>query len=76
LTIRENSKDILVGIPDKTTLKVHSSALEIKMGITTIKCNALDNKVRGATNIRTIRETTLKSVKGLVVINRIFKEAL
>jgi hypothetical protein len=42
---------------------------------TTIKHNALDNKVRGATNTRTSRETTLKPVKGLVGNNRIVKEA-
>jgi hypothetical protein len=65
----------LAGIPVRTTPRVPSSAPEIRVGTTTTKCSALDNKVRGATNIRTNRETTLRSVKGLVVNNRIVKEA-
>jgi hypothetical protein len=44
------------------------------VGTTTIKCNALDNKVREATNIKTNRGTTLRPVKGLVVISKIAKE--
>jgi hypothetical protein len=42
---------------------------------TTTKYNALDNRVRGTTNIRTNRGTALRPVKGLVVNNRIVKEA-
>jgi hypothetical protein len=75
MIIRENFKGSLAGIPVKTTLKVLSSASEIRVGTTTTKYNALDNKVRGATNIRTIRGTTLRLVKGLTVISRIVKEA-
>jgi hypothetical protein len=75
LIIRENSKGSLAGIPVKTTPKVLSSAPEIRVGTTTTKYNALDNKVRRATNIRTSRGTTLRPVKGLVVISRIIKEA-
>jgi hypothetical protein len=75
LIIRENSKDSLAGIPDKATLKVLSSALEIRVGTIITKYDALDNKVRGATNIRTSRGTTIRPVKGLVVISRIVKEA-
>jgi hypothetical protein len=41
---------------------------------TTIKHNALDNKVRGAINTRTSREAALKQVKGLVGNNIIVKE--
>ena len=36
------------GIPDKTTPKVLNFALEIRVGITIIKCNALDSKARKA----------------------------
>jgi hypothetical protein len=72
---RESSKGRPGGIPVRTTPKVLSSALEIRVGTTTIKHNALDNKVRGANNIRTNRGTTLRLVKGLVVNSRIVKEA-
>jgi hypothetical protein len=75
LIIRESSKGNPVGIPVRTTPKVLSSALEIKVGTTTTKYNALDNKVRRATNIKTSRGTTLRPVKGLVGTNRIVKEA-
>jgi hypothetical protein len=75
LIIRESSKGSPIGIPIKTTPKVLSSALEIRVGTRTTKYNALDNKVRGATNIRTNRGITLRPVKGLVVNNRIVKEA-
>jgi hypothetical protein len=72
---RESSKGRPAGIPARTTPKVLSSAPKIRVGTTTIKHNALDNKVRGATNIRTSREIALRPVKGLVVNNRIIKEA-
>jgi hypothetical protein len=75
LIIRGNSKDSPAETLDKTTLKVLSFALEIRVGTTTIKCNAVDNKVREATNIRTSRGTALRPAKGLVVISKIVKEA-
>jgi hypothetical protein len=73
--IRESTKGKPAGIPVRTTPKVLSSTLEIRVGTTTTKHNALDNKVRGASNTRTNRETALKSVKGLVGNNRTVKEA-
>jgi hypothetical protein len=75
LITRESSKGRSAGIPVKTTPKVLSSAPEIRVGTSTTKYNALDNKVRGATNIRTNRGTTLRPVKGLVVNSRIIMEA-
>jgi hypothetical protein len=72
---RESTKGKPVGIPIKTTPKVLSSAPKIRVGTTTIKHNALDNKVRGAINTRTNREGALRLVKGLVGNNRIVKEA-
>jgi hypothetical protein len=74
--IRESSKGRPAGIPVRTTPKVLSSAPEIRVVTTTIKYNALDNKVRGATNIRTNRGIVLRPVKGLVDNNRIVKEEL
>jgi hypothetical protein len=73
LITRESSKSRPLGIPVRT--KVLSFALEIRVGTTTTKYNTLDNKVRGATNIRTNRGTTLRPVKGPVVNDRIVKEA-
>jgi hypothetical protein len=75
LITRESSKGGPAGIPVGTTLKVLSFAPEIRVGTTTTKYNALGNKVRGATNIRTNRGTTLRPVKGLVVNSGIVKEA-
>jgi hypothetical protein len=75
LIIRESSKGRPSGIPVRTTPKALSSAPEIRVGTTTTKYNALDNKVRGATNIKTNKGTTLRPVKGLVVNSRIVKEA-
>jgi hypothetical protein len=72
---RESTKGRPAGIPIRTTPKVLSSAPEIRVGTTTIKHNALDNKVRGATNIITNRRAALRPVKGLVGNNRIIKEA-
>jgi hypothetical protein len=72
---RESSKGRPAGISVRTTPKVLSSALEIRVGTSTTKYNALDNKVRGATNIRTNKGAALRPVKGLVVNNRIIKEA-
>jgi hypothetical protein len=62
LVIRESSKGSPTGIPIRTTLKVLSSVPKIRVGTTTTKYNALDNNVRGATNIRTNRGTTLRLV--------------
>jgi hypothetical protein len=72
---RGSTKGRSAGIPVKTTPKVLSSCPENRVGITTIKHSALDNKVREATNTRTNREATLRPVKGLVVNSRIVKEA-
>jgi hypothetical protein len=73
---RENFKDSLAGtLVHITTLKVLSFALEIRVEIIIIKCNALDSKDREATNTRTNRGTVLRPVKGLVVTRRIVKEA-
>jgi len=74
-TTKGNTKGRPADAPGKTTPKVLSSAPEIKVGTTTTKYNALDNKVRGATNIRTSRGIALRPIKGLVVNNRIAKEA-
>jgi hypothetical protein len=73
--IRESSKGRRAGIPITTTPKVLSSALKIRVGTTTIKYNAFENKVRGAINIKTNRGTALRPVKGLVDNSRIVKEA-
>jgi hypothetical protein len=72
---RESTKDRPAEIPVKTTPKVLSSAPDIRVGTITIKHNALDNKVREATNTGTNREETLRPIKSLVVSNRIIKEA-
>jgi hypothetical protein len=74
LIIRESCKGRPAGIPVRTTPKVLSSAPEIRVGTTTIKHNAPDNKDRGATNIITNRGTTLRPIKGLVVNNKIVKK--
>jgi hypothetical protein len=75
--IRRNSRDSLAGtLIHITTLKFLSFALEIRVEIIIIKCNALDNKDRKVTNTRTNRRTILRSVKYLVVTSRIVKEAL
>jgi hypothetical protein len=76
-TISWNSRDSLAEtLVCITTLKVLSFALEIRVEIIIIKCNALDNKVKEATITRTNRWTALRPVKDLVVTNIIIKEAL
>jgi hypothetical protein len=60
--------------PARTTLKVCSSALEIRMEII-IKCNALDNKARGTIKVRTSRGTNLRPTRCLVGVQRIVKVA-
>ena len=72
LTIKENFKVSPAGIPARTTLKVRSSALEIRVEII-IKCNALDSKARGTIKAKTGKGATLRPTKGLVGIHRIIK---
>jgi hypothetical protein len=59
----------------KTTPKALSSAPETRVGTTTIKHRALDNKARGIINNRTSREAILRPAKGLVGNSRIIREA-
>jgi hypothetical protein len=68
-----NSKDSPARTLDRTTRKVLSFALKIRVEIVIIKYNTLDNKDRETT--KTIRRTTLRPVIGLVGTNRIIKEA-
>jgi hypothetical protein len=70
LTTKGNSKVSIAGTPARTTLKVLSSALEIRVEII-IKCNALDNKAREAIKVRTSRGTALRPTKGLVGVHRL-----
>ena len=74
LTTKENFKVSPAGTPAQTTLKVRSSALEIRVEIT-IKCNALDIKARGTIKARTSKGATLRPTRGLVGIHRIVKVA-
>jgi hypothetical protein len=75
LTIKGSSKVSPAGTPSQTTLKVRSSALEIKVKII-IKYNALDNKAREIIRVRFNKGTTLRPTRGLVVVHRIVKVAL
>jgi hypothetical protein len=61
LITRESSKGRPAGIPVRTTPKVLSSTPETREGTTIIKHNALDNKVRGATNIRTSKRNNTQT---------------
>jgi hypothetical protein len=74
LTIKGNFKVSLAGTPARTTLKVRSSALEIKAE-TIIKCNALDSKAREIIRVRTNKGATLRPTRGLVGVHRIVKVA-
>ena len=74
LTIKENFKVSQAGTPAQTTLKVHSSALEIKAE-TIIRCNALDSKAREIIKVRTSKGATLRPTRGLVGVHRIVKVA-
>jgi hypothetical protein len=74
LTIKGSFKVSPAGTPGQTTLKVRSSALEIKAEII-IKCNALDSKAREIIRVRTNKEVTLRPTRGLVGIPRIVKVA-
>jgi hypothetical protein len=69
LTTKENSKISLAGTPARTTLKVHSSALEIKAE-TIIKCNALDSKAREIIGVRTSKGATPRPTRGLVGVHK------
>jgi hypothetical protein len=74
LTTKGSSKVSPAGTPARTTLKVCSFALEIRVEII-IKCNALDSKAREIIKVRTSRGTTLKPTRGLVGVHRIIKVA-
>ena len=74
LTTKENSKVDQAGTPARTTLKVRSSALEIRVEII-IKCNALDSKTREIIKARINKGATLRPTRGLVGIHRIVKVA-
>ena len=74
LTTKENFKVSLAGTPVRTTLKVRSSALEIKAE-TIIKCNALDSKAREIIRVRTSKGATPRPTRGLVEIHRTVKVA-
>jgi hypothetical protein len=74
LTIKGSFKVSPVGTPARTTLKVHSSALEIRVE-TIIKCNTLDSKARGTIKARTSKGTTLRPTRGLVGVHKIVKVA-
>jgi hypothetical protein len=74
LTTKGNFKVSQAGTLAQTTLKVRSSALEIKAKII-IKCNTLDNKAREIIRVRTNKGATLRPTRGLVGIPRIVKVA-
>jgi hypothetical protein len=74
LTTKESFKVSLAGTHARTTRKVLSFALEIRVE-TIIKCNALDNKAREAIKIKISRGTTLRPTKGLVEVRRLIKVA-
>ena len=74
LTTKENFKVSPAGTPGLTTLKVRSSALEIKAEAI-IKCNALDSKAREIIKIRTSKGATPRPTRGLVEIHRTVKVA-
>jgi hypothetical protein len=75
LTTKENFKVSPAGTPARTTLKVRSSALEIKAE-TIIKCNALDSKAREIIKVITNKGVTLRPTRGLVGVHRTVKVAL
>jgi hypothetical protein len=74
LTIKGSFKVSPAGTLARTMLKVHSSALEIRVE-TIIRCNALDSKAREIIKIRTNKGVTLRPTRGLVGIHRIVKVA-
>jgi hypothetical protein len=74
LTTKENFKVSPAGTLARTTLKVRSSALEIKAE-TIIKCNALDSKAKEIIRVRTSKGATPRPTRGLVGVHRIVKVA-
>jgi hypothetical protein len=74
MTTKGSSKVSLAGTPVRTTRRVLSFALEIRVE-TVIRCNALENKARRAIKVRTSRGTALRPTKGLVGIRRLVKVA-
>jgi hypothetical protein len=74
LTIKGSFKVSLAGTPARTTLKVSSSALEIKAEAI-IRCNALDSKAREIIKARTSKGATPRPIRGLVGVHRIVKVA-
>jgi hypothetical protein len=74
LTTKGSSKVSLAGTPARTTRKVLSFALEIRVE-TIIKCNALDSKARETIKVRISRGTTLRPTKGMVGVHRLIKVA-
>jgi cystathionine beta-lyase family protein involved in aluminum resistance len=74
LTTKGSFKVSQAGTLALTTLKVHSSALEIKAEAI-IKCNALDSKAREIIRVKTSKGATLRPTRGLVDIHRIVKMA-
>jgi len=74
LTTKENFKVSPAGTPARTTLKVRSSALEIRVEII-IKCNALDSKAKEIIRVRTSKGATPRPTRGLVEIHRTVKVA-
>jgi hypothetical protein len=74
LTIKGSSKVSLVETHARTTRRVLSFALEIRVE-TINRCNALDNKAREVIKLRTSKGTALRPTKGLVVIRRLVKVA-
>jgi hypothetical protein len=74
LTIKGSFKVSPAGTPARTTLKVRSFALEIRVE-TIIRCNTLDSKAREIIKIKTNKGSTLRPTRGLVGIHRIVKVA-
>ena len=74
LTTKGNFKVSQAGTPALITLKVRSSALEIRVE-TIIKCNALDSKAREIIRVRTNKGATLRPTRGLVGVHRTIKVA-
>ena len=73
-TTKENYKVSQAGTLALTTLKVRSSALEIRVEII-IKCNALDSKAREVIKTRISKGATPRPTRGLVEIHRTVKVA-
>jgi hypothetical protein len=69
LTTKGNFKVSQAGTPALITLKVRSSALEIKAEAI-IKCNALDSKAREIIKVRTSKGATPRPTRGLVGVHK------